>query len=411
MMRKAAFGVLAVVASVAVAAPALAQTIKIGDVGSKTGVYEGYGRYQTWAVSMAVEEINAKGGVLGKKLEIISEDDQTAPGPAARKTEKLILQDGVNLVVGPVSSGSALAMIDVVKKYGKQYNVIMWNSIACAEFMRTSKFNPYYFNNQPDSRYQANGLTGYILKNMGKRVFIFYVDYAMGQSDARQFKVAMEKQGGDIVGVAGAPLDTKDFTPWFGQIEAAKPEVLFLAFAGEDSLRLMQQMHQFGLTKKYKLAGIDCFLLQQDLPLIAEPMEGFVQMNHFSPYNPDPGMQAFNKKFRAYTKKVTGKEIDGNLSMGAYDGVYFWANAVNKVGTVDADKVVKAMEGSCFDNGHVGRSCIRPEDHQVMMDIAIYKISKGRNEPIATLKASDIAGEPMVGKDPIPGFTWEIKKK
>lgn len=399
-------------ALVFVSAPAPAQeTLKIGAPQPMTGPDAPFGDKFKKAYGMAVEEINAKGGVLGKKLEIVSEDDQTAPAPARLKTEKLILQDKVNLIVGAVGSGSTLAMMDVVKKYAQQYNVIHWNAISCAEFMRTKNFHPYYFNNQPDSRYQANGLAGYILKNMGQKVYIFYVDYAMGQSDARQFKVAMEKLGGEIVGVAGAPLDTKDFTPWFGQIEAAKPEVLFLAFAGNDSLRLMQQLHQFGMTKKYKLAGIDCFLLQQDLPQLAEPMEGFVQMNHFSPYNPDPGMQAFNKKFRAYTKKVTGKEIDGNISMGAYDGVYFWANAVNKVGTLEVDKVVKAMEGSCIENGKQGRACIRPEDHQVMYDIDIYKISKGRNEPIARLKATDIAGEPMVGKDPIPGFTWDLKKK
>jgi branched-chain amino acid transport system substrate-binding protein len=410
-MRKVMWGIVAVWMAVLVAAPAFGQTIKVGDIGSKTGVFEGYGRFQSYAVGMAVEEINAKGGVLGKKLEVVVEDDQTNPKEAVRKTEKLILQDKVNLIVGAVSSGATLAMMDTVKKYAQQYNVIHWNAISCAEFMRTKNFHPYYFNNQPDSRYQANGLAGYILKNMGKRVYIFYTDYAMGQSDGRQFKVAMEKLGGEIVGIAGAPLDTKDFTPWFGQIEATKPEVLFLAFAGNDSLRLMQQLHQFGMTKKYKLAGIDCFLLQQDLPQIAEPMEGFIQMNHFSPYNPDPAMQAYNKKFRAYTKKVTGKELDGNISMGAYDGVYFWANAVSKAGTLEADKVVKAMEGSCIENGKQGKACIRPEDHQVMYDIDIYKISKGKNEPIARLKAADIAGEPMVGKDPLPGFTWEIKKK
>lgn len=411
-MRRALLGMMVVLAALVLVGPAFAQqTIKVGDIGSKTGVFEGYGRYQSYAVGLAVEEINAKGGVLGKKLEVIVEDDQTTPKEAVRKTEKLILQDKVNLIVGAVSSGATLAMMEVVKKYATQYNVIHWNAISCAEFMRTSKFHPYYFNNQPDSRYQANGIADYILQTLGKRVYIFYTDYAMGQSDARQFKVSLEKLGGEITGIAGAPLDTKDFTPWFGQIEASKPEVLFLAFAGNDSLRLMQQLHQFGMTKKYKLAGIDCFLLQQDLPQIAEPMEGFIQMNHFSPYNPDPDMQAFNKKFRAYTKKVTGKELDGNISMGAYDGVYFWANAVNKIKSLEADKVVKAMEGSCIENGKQGRACIRPEDHQVMYDIDIYKIADGKNVPIKRLKAADIAGEPMVGKDPLPGFTWEIKKK
>jgi branched-chain amino acid transport system substrate-binding protein len=271
--------------------------------------------------------------------------------------------------------------------------------------MRTTKFHPYYFSNQPDSRMQANGLAKYMVEKMGKRVYIFYTDYAMGQSDGRQFKTALEKLGGEITGVAGAPLDTKDFSPWFGAITASNPDVLFLAFAGTDSLRLMTQLHSFGMTKKYKIAGIDCFLLQQDLPAIAEAMEGVVQLNHFSPYNPFGPMQAFSERF----KKRWG--VEPNIAAGSYDGVMFWAEAVKKAGTFDADKVSKALEGMCMDNTHIGRQCIRPEDHQMVMDMHLYRIQGGKNLPIALIEGKDSIGAPMVGKDPVEGFTWEIKKK
>jgi len=385
------------------AAPALSQSkvVKIGDLGSKVGVFEGYGKYQTMGIQMAVEELNAKGGVLGHKVEIVSEDDETKPAPAVRKAEKLILQDDVKLLVGAVSSGATMAVMDVTKKH----KTIHWNSVSCAEFMRTTKFHKWYFSNQPDSRMQANGLAKYILDKMGKRVYIFYTDYAMGQSDGRQFKTAFEKLGGEVVGVAGAPLDTKDFSPWFGAINGSGADVLFLAFAGTDSLRLMTQLHSFGMTKKYKLAGIDCFLLQQDLAAIAEPMEGFVQLNHFSAFNPDPNMQAFNAKF----KKKYG--IDANIAAGAYDAVLFWAAAVEKAKTFDSDKVAEAHEGMCLDNTHIGKQCIRKEDHQVVMDMHLYRVEKGKNLPIARLAGSDTIGAPMVGKDPVEGFTWEIKKK
>ncbi len=192
------------VAWLAPAAISQPKIVKIGDVGSKVGVYEGYGKYQTWGIQMAVEELNAKGGVLGHRIEIISEDDETKPAPAVRKAEKLILQDDVKLLVGAVSSGSTMAMMDVSKKL----KTIHWNSVSCAEFMRTTKFHKYYFSNQPDARMQANGLAKYVVEKMGKKVYIFYVDYAMGQSDGRQFKTAIEKLGGEVVGVAGAPLDT-----------------------------------------------------------------------------------------------------------------------------------------------------------------------------------------------------------
>ena len=394
--------VLAVVLGLLVAPLALAQeTIKIGDLGSKVGVFEGYGRWQTYGVVMAVEEINAKGGLLGKKLEVISEDDQTSPAPSVRKAEKLILQDGVKLLVGAVSSGATVAVMDVTKKH----KTLHWNAVSCAEFMRTTKFHPYYFSNQPDSRMQANGLAKHIVEKMGKRVYILYTDYAMGQSDGRQFKTAIEKLGGEIVGVAGAPLDTKDFSPWFGAMTASNPDVLFLAFAGTDTLRLMTQLHSFGMTKKYKIAGIDCFLLQQDLPAIAEAMEGVVQLNHFSPHNPYAPMQAFNERF----KKRWG--VEPNIAAGSYDGVIFWAEAVKKAGSFDADKVAKALEGMCLDNTHIGRQCIRPEDHQMVMDMHLYRIQNGKNLPIALIEGKDSIGAPMVGKDPVEGFTWDIKKK
>ncbi len=405
-MRRMTWLVVLVALTIAaawMAAPALSQSkvVKIGDLGSKVGVFEGYGKYQTMGMQMAVEELNAKGGVLGHKIEIVSEDDETKPAPAVRKAEKLILQDEVKLLVGAVSSGATMAVMDVTKKH----KTIHWNSVSCAEFMRTTKFHKWYFSNQPDSRMQANGLAKYILDKMGKKVYIFYTDYAMGQSDGRQFKTAFEKLGGEVVGVAGAPLDTKDFSPWFGAINGSGADVLFLAFAGTDSLRLMTQLHSFGMTKKYKLAGIDCFLLQQDLAAIAEPMEGFVQLNHFSAFNPDPNMQAFNAKF----KKKFG--IDANIAAGAYDAVLFWAGAVEKAKSFDSDKVAEAHEGMCLDNTHIGKQCIRKEDHQVVMDMHLYRVEKGKNIPIARLAGNDTIGAPMVGKEPVEGFTWEIKKK
>jgi branched-chain amino acid transport system substrate-binding protein len=134
-------------------------------------------------------------------------------------------------------------------------------------------------------------------------------------------------------------------------------------------------------------------------------MEGFIQLNHFSPYNPDKQMQAFSERF----KKRWG--VEPNIAAGAYDGVMFWAAAVKKAGSLDADKVAKALEGMCLEDTHIGRQCIRPEDHQVVMDMHLYRVEKGKNVPIARIAGQDTIGAPMVGKDPVEGFTWEIKKK
>ena len=123
-------------AAVALAPAQSPKVVKIGDLGSKVGVFEGYGKYQTMAIQLAVEELNAKGGVLGHKIEVIIEDDETRPAPAVRKAEKLILQDDVKLLIGAVSSGATLAVMDVTRKH----KTLHWNAVSCAEFMRTTKF-------------------------------------------------------------------------------------------------------------------------------------------------------------------------------------------------------------------------------------------------------------------------------
>src|SRR5256886_17019467 len=92
--------------------------------------------------------MNAKGGALAPRIEANYEEDEPKPDPAVRKAEKLILQDDVKLLVGVVSSGATMAVMDVTKKH----KTIHWNSVSCAEFMRTTKFHKYYFSNQPDSR-------------------------------------------------------------------------------------------------------------------------------------------------------------------------------------------------------------------------------------------------------------------
>src|SRR5206468_121091 len=97
--------------------------------------------------------------------------------------------------------------------------------------------------------------------------------------------------------------------------------------------------------------------------------------------------------------------VDANIAAGAYDAVHFWAAAVEKAKSFDPDRVALAHEGMCLDNTHIGRQCIRKEDHQVVMDMHLYQVKGGKNLPIARIAGTDSIGEPMVGKDPVEGLT------
>src|SRR2546425_7300286 len=92
--------------------------------------------------------------------------------------------------------------------------------------------------------------------------------------------------------------------------------------------------------------------------------------------------------------------VDANIAAGAYDAVHFWAAAVEKAQSFDPDRVAEAHEGMCRDDTHIGRQCIRKEDHQVVMDMHLYQVRDGKNLPIARIAGTDSIGEPMVGRDP-----------
>src|SRR5438128_10215208 len=116
-------------------------------------------------------------------------------------------------------------------------------------------------------------------------------------------------------------------------------------------------------------------------------------------------MQANNARF----KKKFG--TDANIAAGSHDAALCWGSAVEKAKSVGSDKVAEAHEGMCVDNTHIGRQCIRREDHQVIMDMHLYQVKGGKNLPIARIAGSDSIGEAMVGKDPVEWLTWEIKQK
>jgi len=179
-------------------------------------------------------------------------------------------QDDVKLLVGAVSSGATLAMMDVTKKH----KTIHWNSVSCAGSCGHEIPQVHISRTSPTPACRPTGSPVHRRQD-GQEVYIFYTDYAMGQSDGRQFKTALEKLGGEVVGVAGAAARNEGLQPLVRRHQPVEPRRVFAAFAGptrsgDDPAPFLREM-----TKKYRMAGIDCFFLQQDLPSSAEPMEGF----------------------------------------------------------------------------------------------------------------------------------------
>ena len=363
--------------------------IKIGVVAGYTGTYAAMGQHMKWVVEMAMEEINAKGGVLGRKLEAIHEDDQNSPAISSAKAEKLILQDEVDFLIAPISSACTLNDMKVVEKHKK----VMIVSISQSAKITGEECSKYTFRVIDNPAMEANTLVGWMLKNMGRKIYFLTVDYAWGKSTSEEFRKAIERLGGGtIVGESLFPLNTKDFAPYFGKIKAAKPEVLFVTAAGNDAISVVTQLKEYGMGKLMKIAGAGSLVSGDVLPAMGANADDIITADRYALDIPTTENKSFVEKFqKAY------KEIPSKFAASTYEAVYWLAQAIEKAKSVETEAVIKALEGSTF-NGPQGPKKMRAEDHQAIMNMYILKCKGGKQVMIDQWKGEEVIHPNMCKK-------------
>ena len=214
-------------------------TIKVGVVTPLSGTYAQIGKQVRWGAELAVKQINEAGGVNGRKFELVFEDEEANPPVAVRKAEKLLQQDNVDLLTGTVNSGSTLAVGQVAERN----NRILVTTVSYATSITGAQCNPNVFRVNANAFMQSTALTAWLAKNVaGKRYFFIGPDYEMGRSTVSAFQDDIKRLGGTDVGATYPPLAAKDYTPYVGQIRAARPDVIMTATAGNDTVRLLTQL-------------------------------------------------------------------------------------------------------------------------------------------------------------------------
>jgi len=356
------------------------EPIKIGSVSGYTGTYAAQGQHQKWMVDMAIEEINAKGGLLGRKLVAIHEDDQNGPGISASKAEKLILQDGVNFFIAPISSPCTLNVMKIVEKYKK----VMMVSISMSDKITGEECSRYTFRVCDNPILEANTLVGWMLKNVGKNIYLLCVDNAWGKSTAQEYRKGIEREGGKVLGESFFPLNIKDFAPYFGTIKAAKPEVLLVVASGNDGISAVIQLREYGFFRLMQIGGAGSLVSGDVLPAMAEKADDIFTADRYSLEIPTHENKAFVEKF---TKRY--KEIPSKQAVSTYEAVLWLAQAIKKAHSLETDAVVKALEGSTF-NGPQGPKKMRAGDHQAIMNMYIQKCKGGKQVIIEQRKGEEV---------------------
>lgn len=377
----------ALAAALAIAAPlaASAQTgpIRVGVVTPLSGTYAGIGQQVKWGLDLAAAQINAAGGVMGRKLELVYEDEEANPAVATQKAEKLLQVGKVDFLTGTVNSGSTLAVGQVAERN----NRLIATTVSFADSITADKCSPNVFRVNARAGMQSAALADWMASTQ-KNANVFYLgpDYEMGRSTVAAFKTAAEGKGAKTVGEVFAPLDNKDYSPYFGQIRGARPTVIYTSVAGNDTVRLFTQMAEFGLNRNVQVVGASGTVTSQNLAAIGKAADGFVTGVGYSPSIDSPDNRKFVADFEAANKSKP--DLYGADSYGV---LFFYKAAVEKAGSTDTDKVREAMRGLQWATPQ-GMKTMRAGDHQAMQDMYAVKVVGGQFQIVGKVSADAAIG-------------------
>lgn len=367
------------------AIPALAaDPVKIGVVTPLSGTYAPIGQQVRWGLELAAKEINEKGGIAGRQIQLLFEDEEANPSVAVQKAEKLFQVEKVDFLTGTVNSGSTLAVGQLAERNSK----LIATTVSFADSITGDQCSPNVFRVNARASQQATALAVWLAKEKPKaNVFYLGPDYVMGRSTVAAFKEAAQKIGAASKGEVFAPLDAKDYTQYFGQIRAAQPDVIYTSVAGNDTVRLFTQMQDFGLLPKITVIGASGTVTSQNIEAMGKAAEGFVTGVGYSPLIDTPENKTFVAAFRAANK--TDPDLYGADSYGL---LFAYKAAVEKAGSTDTEKVRGTMRGLSWMTPQ-GEKTIRAGDHQASQAMYAVKVKGGKFEIANKIDGKDALGE------------------
>jgi len=335
--------------------------VKLGMVDPFTGVYAAIAQSELEGAKLAVQHINAKGGILGRPIELLVEDSANDVGTGVQKTRKLIERDQVDAIIGDVNSGIALAMAGVTSELKKLHIVSGGHTDPITG--KDCKWNVFRVCNT--TAMDANAISGTVIEKLGKKWFFLTPDYAYGHSVQASFVNNLKKAGGTFE-AALAPLNTTDYSSYLIKAKAYNPDVLINVMGGGDQVNSLKQFVQFGLDKQMKVAG-SLFELES---LRAVPKEALVGWWVMEWWWDQPGVPHV-KEFVADIKKTANKTPSARHWFG-YVSVQTIALIANREKTLDGVKLAKALQGfelppevALMPN----KTYYRAEDHQLMSSV------------------------------------------
>jgi branched-chain amino acid transport system substrate-binding protein len=344
-----------------VSAAQAADTIRIGWTADMPGIGATFYASQKKAIELFIEDTNAAGGLLGKKLELVIRDSKLKPDVGATMARELILSEKCEFLIGPTSSGVALAVTKVAKEFKK----IVYFHTSNTEKLTTTDYHPYMFQVVPNTGIEGRGITMFLSKKPYKRYSFIGPDYAYAHSQWDSFKenLGKLKPEAQILEAVWTKLGETNYAPYIPTLMAKKPEVIYTNLWGGGLSSFIKQAKPYGLFKNASITSLyDLDMLRgtgMDMP---EGLLGYTRCPFYAV--PTLDMQVFSEK---YYKKYN--EWPSDWACMAYDGLVALSAAIKKANSAKSEDVVKVLGGLRFESLR-GARYLREQDH--MANVGLY---------------------------------------
>lgn len=362
--------------------------IKIGIIDCYSGGAAAYTKPALNAWKMVIDEFNAKGGLNGRKIELVVRDDKFKPDEALSSARELVLKENVDFLAGTINSASGLA----VSEFAKQKKKLFIIHVSRSDRITGEKCHRYVFRGCPSA--DIEGLAGgeFAASMPFKKWYVIGEDYEYGHSIADNFWKGLKKIKPDVekVGEAWPKVGETDYSPYMTALAAQKPDAVYVAFGASGLLAFTKQAKLFGLTEKFPLFAFALadsttpVVLKEDMPT------GMYGGSNYLWYYPDTAAnKAFVAKYLEYTTKQ-GQPDQHPSGVGVFAGyscAKFLTEAILKAGSTDTEKVVTALENLSIETP-IGKIKMRACDHQAETPTFWGKIVQVDGFPFPVIKAA-----------------------
>jgi urea ABC transporter substrate-binding protein len=343
--------------------------ISIGSLHDFSGPIASSGQQGVAALTIAVDEINAAGGLLGRPLKIVNYDTQSSIQLYSQYAQQLALSDKVAVVHGGITSASREAVRPVFSKYKTLY---FYNTLYEGGVCDRNTFCTGTTPGQTVQKLVPSALK----KAGGGKAYVIAADYNYGQITAKWMQKYCADNGGEVLATEFFPLDVTNFGPTISKIQEQKPDIVLSALVGGNHVGFYRQWAAAGMTGRIPIASTTFGLVNEPKILEARESDGLLgSYGYFEELNTPR-----NAAFVGSLKAKFGDDIPyiSEIAAATYEAMHLWADAVRKAGTIDRDPVIEALEADASFDGPSGHVLVDKQTHHTTRNAYLAEVKDKR---------------------------------